>query len=139
VSYATVADVEHRMGRPLADPERELSAALLGDAETLLRARIPDLDQRAQRDDYRRLVVMVEAAAVVRVLRNPGGYRSETAGDYSYTVDTRAAAGYLTVLDDEWRLLGVSPGAFTITPAVDQSWRPSWCGTDCWCPWSCYR
>lgn len=139
MSYASVADVEHRMGRPLSDPERTLAAALLDDAETLLRARIPRLDQRVADEQFGKLVVLVEASAVVRVLRNPGGYRSETAGDYSYTIDTRAAAGYLTILDSEWRLLGVAPGAFTITPTVSQPWRPAWCGTGCWCPWSCHR
>lgn len=119
MTYATVADVAVRLGRPLADPEHELAAVLLGDAESEIRARLPDLDTRVDRGRIRReLVVKVEANAVVGVLRNPGGYTSETAGDYSYTIDVRAAAGYLTIPDTDWALLGVTAGAFTITPVM---------------------
>lgn len=140
MSYASVADVAARLGRPLTDDERDLAAVLLDDAENLIRARIPDLDKRIADGRIRReLVVMIEANAVVRVLRNPGGYRSETAGDYSYTIDTRAAAGYLDIPDTDWRLIGVRPGAFTITPAFPRPCPPCpsrwvcdfWCGS---CP-----
>jgi hypothetical protein len=140
VSYATVDEVEARVGRPLNDGERELAAVLLADAESLIRARVPDLDARISDGRIRReLVVMIEANAVVRVLRNPGGYTSETAGDYSYTIDSRAAAGYLTIPDTDWRLIGVTAGAFTITPTVPRPRKPPppWCG-DCWCLWRCW-
>jgi hypothetical protein len=57
------------------------AGAQLDDAETVIRIRIPDLDDRVTSDrlaaDVVRLVVV---AVVVRMLRNPGGYRSETAG-----------------------------------------------------------
>lgn len=143
MSYASVDDVADRLGRPLTDDERDLAAVLLDDAENLIRARIPDLEERVAAGRIRReLVVMIEANAVVRVLRNPGGYRSETAGDYSYTIDTRAAAGYLDIPDTDWRLLGVRPGAFTITPTFPPPHPPHrpcpsrwvcdfWCGS---CP-----
>ncbi len=134
MSYANVADVEARLGRPLTDAERDLAAVLLEDAETLIRAKIPDLDERIADGRLRReVVVMIEANAVVRVLRNPGGYRSETAGDYSYTLDTRAAAGYLTIPDSDWRLLGVRPGAFTIRPAFPRQPCPTRWVCDFWC------
>ncbi|MGY0063371.1 Gp19/Gp15/Gp42 family protein [Streptomyces sp. LZ34] len=85
-----------------------------------MRARIPDLDERvAASEHYRALVVSVEAGAVVRVLRNPGGYRSETDENYAYTIDTRAAAGFLTILDEEWSLLGAARGASTAVPYLD--------------------
>ncbi len=114
MAYATADDVAARLGRDLDDAEQRLAAVLLDDVEHRLRARIADLDERvAASDHYRALVVSVEAAAVVRVLRNPGGYRSETDGNYSYTIDTRAAAGFLTILDEEWALLGAARGAFT--------------------------
>ncbi|WP_018686530.1 Gp19/Gp15/Gp42 family protein [Actinokineospora enzanensis] len=121
MNYAVPEDVSKRLGRPLTDPERELAAVLLGDAETMIRARLPDLDTRVATGRIaRNLVVMIEANAVARVLRNPSGYTSETAGDYSYTLDVRAAAGYLTIPDTDWRDLGVNPrgGAFTIRPAL---------------------
>lgn len=95
-----------------------MTQVLLDDAEAMLERKIPDLLDKAAKDDsYRRAVIMVEAMMVCRVLRNPGGYRSESEGDYSYTTDTRAASGFLTVLDSEWQMLGASSdGAFTITP-----------------------
>lgn len=139
MSYTSVADVRARLGRPLSDAEHELAAVLLEDAENLIRARIPDLDARIGDGRIRReLVVMVEANAVVRVLRNPGGFRSESAGDYSYTIDTRAAAGYLTIPDTDWRLFGVTTGAFTIRPAFPPPRRHGPCPPGCWCYLDCW-
>lgn len=127
MSLATVEDVAARLGRETSSEENELAATLLGDAELMLRARIPDLLERAAKDSgFADLVVMVEANMVVRVLRNPDGYRQESEGGYSYTVDTRAAAGFLTVLDDEWKLLGYRDGAFTITPHLGGDRWPWW-------------
>ncbi|NAE18050.1 Gp19/Gp15/Gp42 family protein [Enterococcus hirae] len=48
--------------------------------------------------------VLVQAAlvqAVLRVLRNPGAYQSQTAGEFSYTLNTRVASGQLAFTDDE--------------------------------------
>jgi hypothetical protein len=119
MALATLFDVENRLGRTLAEDEPVLVATLLGDAEGLLISRKPDLRTAASGDlELRARAVAVEAAAVVRVLRNPGGYRSEQTGPFSYTIDTRAAAGFLTILDEEWRQLGVS-GAFTIDPTPE--------------------
>lgn len=115
MTYATADDVQARLGRPLTGDEQTMVAALLADAEALIKARIPDLDQRVTGGRTpREVVVLVEANAVLRVVRNPGGYRSETDGDYAYTVDPSAAGGYLTILPDEWGLLGAGGGAFTI-------------------------
>lgn len=135
MSYANPAHVEARIGRPLSDAERDLAVVLLEDAENLIRARVPNLDARITDGHTRReLVVMIEANAVVRVLRNPGGFRSETAGDYSYTIDTRAAAGYLDIPDTDWRLLGITAGAFTIRPAYPPPRRTHHaCPPECWC------
>ncbi|WP_329567679.1 Gp19/Gp15/Gp42 family protein [Streptomyces sp. NBC_01361] len=120
VAYATVDDVGARLGRLLGEDAQQLAAALLDDAEQRIRARVPDLDERVSGDEHdRALVVSVEAAAVVRVLRNPGGYRSETDENYAYTLDARAAAGFLTILDEEWALLGAARGAFTAAPWPD--------------------
>lgn len=93
----------------------------LDDVEALIRARIPDLDAQITAGTISEaLVVLVECDAVLRLLRNPGGYRSETIGEYSYQLDTRGSAtGALMILDSEWALLGVSAGAFTVAPYLE--------------------
>ncbi|MFL1441823.1 Gp19/Gp15/Gp42 family protein [Nocardiopsis protaetiae] len=116
MAYATVEDVQARLNRPLTDEEEGMAETLLGDVEAILRSRIPDLDERAENPDYLALVVQVEANAVLRVIRNPDGFRQETDGNYSYTVSAAVASGHLFVMDSEWALLGVTKGAFTITP-----------------------
>lgn len=127
MALAQVDDVAARLGREMEPAERDLTETLLDDAELILRGRVPELPERAGADkNYRDLVVMVEANMVARVLRNPDGFRQESEGGYSYTVDTRAAAGFLTVLADEWKLLGVRDGAFTITPSLGGATAPWW-------------
>lgn len=119
MALATLPDVTTRLGRTLTEQEPVLVATLLGDAEVKLAGRIPGLLTKAAADArFRATVVAVEAAAVARVLRNPEGYRSEQTGPFSYTIDTRAAAGFLTILAEEWRDLGVK-GAFSIDTAPD--------------------
>lgn len=100
-------DVGSRIGRTLTTEELPLVTTLIGDAENMIRVRLPGrvMDDTTVDMD---LVPQVVANAVVRVLRNPDGYRSENAGGVGYTVDTRVAAGFLTILSDEWSLLGLS-------------------------------
>lgn len=120
MAYATVADVEARIGRALTDAEQQQVTAWLDDIEAEIRHRITDLDTRATEDAaYKAMVVRVEAAAVIRVLRNPDGKLTERIDDYSWTRDTSTASGQLTLLPEEWELLSpsVSTGAWTIRPA----------------------
>src|SRR5690606_8205532 len=113
MAVATVDDVQERVDRPLSEDERRLAEVLLGDVEAMIRARIRDLDARVAADsNYRALVVKIEAAAVLRVLRNPEGYRQETEGNYGYSLSAAVASGHLFVMDSEWAELGARGGAF---------------------------
>lgn len=120
MALAELTDVEARLGRTVEETQEQLLAlTLLGDAEVRLVMRLPSLLAQAADDDaLLARVIAVESAAVVRVLRNPEGFRSEATGPFSYSLDTRAASGFLTILDEEWRQLGLS-GAFTIDPTPD--------------------
>lgn len=119
MAIATVDDVQDRLDRELTDDEKRLAATLLEDVEAIIRSRVRNLLRRAAADEsYRQIVVMVEANAVLRVLRNPEGYRQETEGNYSYSLNAAVASGHLFVLGSEWELLGANRGAFTITPKV---------------------
>ncbi|SDJ74558.1 Gp19/Gp15/Gp42 family protein [Streptomyces indicus] len=114
---ATVEQVKALLpeGTDLGDPQIQ---ALITQAETYLYARVPDLDRRIACGQVTQATVdFIEASMVARVARNPDGYRAETEGDYSYQLDSRAAAGFLTLLPDELIMLGIGRGAFTIAPA----------------------
>lgn len=124
MAIATVDDVQDRLDRELTDDEKRLAATLLEDVEAIIRSRVRNLLRRAAADEsYRQIVVMVEANAVLRVLRNPEGYRQETEGNYSYSLNAAVASGHLFVLGSEWELLGANRGAFTITPKVRHTGR----------------
>lgn len=122
MALATTESVAALLGLETLESQQErLASALLGLAESRLVARLPGLLDRADTDPgYATLIIGVEAEAVARVLRNPEGFRSEGVGPWNYTIDTRAAAGFLTILDDEWADLGWvrSGGAFTIVPSL---------------------
>ncbi|NVN51315.1 Gp19/Gp15/Gp42 family protein [Mycolicibacterium hippocampi] len=115
MSYASPSDVSDRLGRPLSTDEASQVEALLSDAELLITTRIPDLDAKITADELsEQIVIMVESNAVVRLIRNPAGYTSETDGEYTYQVNWRLASGSLMITDHEWSLLGASSGAFAI-------------------------
>lgn len=124
MAYAQAADIEARLGRTLDSSETLIVNARLNDAELLIKSRIRDLDARIDAGTILEdAVVMVEADMVIRLIRNPEGYTQESDGNYSYMVDARVASGRLTVLDDEWALLGVRRGAFLMVPKVHIPWE----------------
>ncbi len=103
-------DVEAALLRPLTDAESTYIAALIDQAEGLLRARIPDIDARiAARGtgDPKAIdpavVAAVLAQVIARFLRSPDGAISvsQTAGPYSTTrsLQANASPGLLTITD----------------------------------------
>jgi len=132
VAYATAQDIEDRLGRELDESEATIVNTRLEDAEELIYRRIPDLAQRVDDGKIReRLIVMVECEAVMRLIRNPEGYTQETDGNYSYSIDSRVASGRLSILPEEWALLGVARTIGVISPRIRCSpgvWKlnPNW-------------
>ncbi len=131
MALATVGDVSARLGRELSSDEAEQVSTLLGDAELLIKTRIPDLLARVAAGTIdSAVVIMIEANMVLRVVRNPDGYVQETDGNYSYQVSTAVASGRLSVLDDEWSWLGITRGVFLLVPKVNIPWHdpiePRW-------------
>lgn len=119
MAVATVEDVQRRFVRDLEDQERVVVAQRLDDVEDIILSRIPDLADRIADGSIRpSVVVMIEAEAVLRLIRNPDGYSQETDGNYSYSVSALVASGRLEVLPDEWRLLGVRSGVAMIQPRI---------------------
>lgn len=126
MALATYADVQDRLlGQTLTVEEQAVVGVRLGDAERLLKAQIPDLVTKAGADpDYHANVVMVEAEAVLRLVRNPEGYLQETDGSYSYMVSQQVASGKLSILDEEWTLLGHRSSVSVISVLPRMPWEP---------------
>lgn len=130
MSYATATDIADRLGRELDETEARIVSARLADAELLITSRIPDLAAQVTAGTIDpAAVTMVEADAVLRLIRNPEGYVTETDGNYSYQIDQRVATGRLVILDDEWALLGVRASVFTMAPKLHV---PGDCFGDYW-------
>lgn len=108
MALASVKDVEVRFYRELAEDEKALVEARLGDAERKIRIRIPDLDNRIQKNPaLAEIARTVCADAVIRLVRNPEGYVQETDGNYTYMLSQSYAEGRLTILPEEWLDLGI--------------------------------
>lgn len=131
MSYAVLTDVSSRLGRTVSDAA-EISQinTWLDDVEAIIKSRISDLDTRvtagAPTEDT---VVMVEAQAVVRKVKNPDGKQNERIDDYSYGLNSDASRGELFITDDEWALLlpaTGTEGAFTIRPRGMRNWYGEW-------------
>ncbi len=142
MAYATVEDVQIRLGRELSPDETQMVLALLEDVEAMIRQRIPDLDEKiADGEIQERIVVMVEVNAVLRVLRNPDAFLSETDGNYSYTRSSDGASGYLEILPNEWDWLCDTGGMFQLIPItpygdrLEGGYRQP--DAHYWCPPSC--
>lgn len=130
MAYASVEDVEARLGRDLDTSESQIVSTRLNDIELMIRYRIPDLDTKVATGVIDpQVVVMVECDAILRLIRNPEGFTAETDGNYSYQISTQVASGKLDVFPNEWALLGIRNGAFTIRPSLAPLY------SDCPYPW----
>jgi hypothetical protein len=107
---ATVPDLEARLGQTFADDELPRVEALLQDATDLVRLEVGDtiwtdpvtgvLLYASVPGSVRAIVLR----AAERAIRNPGGFSSESSGDYTYQRNNVQGSGvYLT--DAEIRLL----------------------------------
>lgn len=109
VAYATVVDVAELYG-PLTSAEDTTATRLLNFASALVRRQVPDLDARIAAGTIEPIVVStVVAQMVIRVLRNPEGYKSENSADYGYELDASRAAGQVYIAPDELALLAAAP------------------------------
>jgi hypothetical protein len=106
VGYTSVSDVELEWNQTVPDASLGHVVRLIQRAERIVARKVPTLAARitagtTTADDVRDVV----AAMVVRVLRNPDGKQSESAGDYSYQLASGAAGGRLYLASDELNLL----------------------------------
>lgn len=134
MTYAVVSDVTNRLGRAATTDEQTLITTRLADAERLILKRIPDLvAQLAAMPATIDVadVIRVEAEAVLRVVRNPNGYVSETDGEYTYQLGQNSTPADLEILPSEWELLlGCKAGGMIQIvpqlPCIPEFWWESW-------------
>lgn len=103
--FAAVGDVAAQFGT-MSAAEQSLAGWLLRAASNMIRSRRPTIDQQI-RDGFvsQDMAALAVTNMVLRVMRNPGGLRSETVGPFSRSYDTSVAAGLLVITDNEWALL----------------------------------
>lgn len=124
MAYAELADVQARYHLPIDSSMEPLVLARLQDAEDKIRVRIPDLDERVDQGTLaRNTVVRVTADAVIRLVRNPDGYISETDGNYTYQLSFDGGGSDLTITPAEWRDLGIRKGIRVIQPTQELPWE----------------
>ena len=137
MAYAQVSDVQARFERELDEYEEVVVAQRLDDAELLIKARIPNLDDQISDGKIpEELVIMAEADAVLALIRNPDAKVGETDGNYTYQLNWATATGRLTIPDEHWVLLGVKKSVYTIAPkfyAIDELY-----GSSVWYPADLY-
>lgn len=109
MAYAVANDVVVLWAK---EPEPEVMALIerrLAQVERMIKRRIPDLDLKtAVNATFKADLIDIEADAVLRLVRNPEGYLSETDGAYTYQLSSDLSQGKLTILDEEWTTLGVN-------------------------------
>lgn len=117
---AQVQDLADRW-RPLSSAEQINGATFLADAWGMALTRRASLDTDVTTDSVlRQEMIRVQCAAVLRVMRNPDGKRTESIDDYSWTRDQAVSAGLLYFTDDEWTAIcGWRPRSFSIIPGCD--------------------
>lgn len=107
----TVADIQARFYRPLSATETTTVEARIADAETMIRARLSDFDDRLQANPlFPEIVKRVVADAVIRVIHNPEGLSREQDGNYSYERETDPNRGRLVITPEDWSDLGLRRG-----------------------------
>ncbi|QFG04593.1 head-to-tail adaptor [Mycobacterium phage Keziacharles14] len=109
MAYAKSSDVVELWAK---EPEPEVLALIdrrLDQVERMIKRRIPDLDVKvAASATFEADLIDIESDVVLRLVRNPEGYLSETDGAYTYQLQTDLSQGRLVILDDEWTTLGVN-------------------------------
>ena len=141
ISPATVTDVESRSLRTLSAVELAWAEIALEDAFTQIVQQVPLVDDRLSAtpvdEKFKRLVVQVQAAMVLRVLKNPDGVLETSIDDYRRRLDSAISSGALYLTDAERQMLSqraddaTSSNAFSIRPWAAAT-RPA---PDPWVPW----
>lgn len=113
MAYATDEDVAVLWARTPTDEEKALISRRLEQAERMIERRfrrslLPTIAEQILDGTLLEAdVVQVEADAVLRLIRNPEGYLSETDGNYTYMLRADLATGQMAITAEDWATLGI--------------------------------
>jgi hypothetical protein len=130
--FADSAAVQLAWGQPIPDGSIAHVDYLIDKAERLVRASVRNLDALLVAGPLTPGDVSdVVCDMVLRVLKNPDGYRYETAGDYAVQRDASVAGGVMVLQAAEKARLRGSTGEVTSVPVGDNALRNphrrDWC------------
>lgn len=107
MAYAEVTDVTVRWARTPTAEETALIETRLEDVERMISRRVDIGAALGLGTFLEEDIIQIEADAVLRLIRNPEGYLSESDGDYTYMLRQDLASGRLEIFPDEWEVLGL--------------------------------
>lgn len=113
--HVTTFEVVSKGYKPaVPDSDRDFVEDAIDEAELILETRLGDLTAWIAVDSEKRTrrLQRVVTRMVRRVMKNPDGFSSETAGDYSYARAGALASGEVYVGASEWKLLGFKTQGF---------------------------
>jgi hypothetical protein len=120
--FADTTTVELAWNQPVTGDALDYVEYLIDKAERLVRDRVPGLDARiAAGCPTEATVGDVVVDMVVRLLRNPEGLSSESAGDYSYQRNAATGEGRIFLRPDELARLLCNSGRVSSVPVGDNA------------------
>lgn len=139
MAHATPADVAARLGRGLTGGESDQVAAYLEDAEATILSKLPDLLTTVGTNPVlSQALTSVECAVALRASRITDAVQSAYPTTENWSAPSGSSRANVTVLDTEWRKLGLTwyksfrvnendttlpPGFF---PDRNPAWGPWW-------------
>jgi hypothetical protein len=109
MSLATAADVAVRLGRALNTLESSQVSAYLADAESAILAKLPDALTKAGTDAvYAQNLKSVEISIALRAARITDAVQAAYPGTEDWQTQPGYSRANVTVLDSEWRKLGLT-------------------------------
>lgn len=122
--FADASSVELAWNKPVTGETITYVEYLIDKAERLVRDKVPNLNDRIMAGcPSEETVSDVVVDMVLRLLRNPEGLSSESAGDYSYQRNAATGEGRITLRPDELARLLCNSGQVSSVPVGDNALR----------------